>query len=36
MLTSDFYVLSSGHLVFVNAKVYVTKILLDVKFFPKL
>ena len=36
MLTSDFYVLCHGHLVFVNTKVYVTKILFDNKFFPKL
>ena len=36
MLTSDFYVLSYGHLVFVNTKLYMTKTLFDVKFFPKL
>ena len=36
MLTSDFYILCSGYLVFVNTKVYVTKILFDNKFFPKL
>ena len=36
MLTSDFYILSYDHLIFVNTKAYVTKILFDVKFFPKL
>ena len=36
MLTFDFYILCEGHLVFVKAKVYVTKILFDVKFFSKL
>ena len=36
MLTSDFYVLSYGHLVFVNTKLNMTKTLFDVKFFPKL
>ena len=35
MLTSDFYILCHGNLVFVT-KVYVTKILFDNKFFPKL
>ena len=36
MLTSDFYILCFGHLVFVSTKVYVTKILVDNTFFPKL
>ena len=36
MSVSGFYILSWRHLVFVNAKVYVAKILFDIKFFPKL
>ena len=36
MLTSDFCILCEGHLVFVNTNLYVTKILFDNKFLPKL
>ena len=36
MLTSDFYILSWGHLVFVNTKVHVSEVLINVKFSPNL